>query len=262
MADDTPDDLVRRRRKNPPEALKIFVVANQDGRCACRDKQRFSFEPCGKHLLEDGNTKVHFNHDPPLELRTWDEDKRDWDIPQHDPDYLFAVREDCHKRMTNGRGAGGGGRGTDIGEIARLKRQKKRRKEEADLKRKKDEAARNESGSGSGSIRSRALVQTRSARDIAREAGGPAANMDAPPETAAPVRGFGGAARKGGAGWGKRPMQGGGSFRTGKDSPYKAKIGGGVVRRDQTGSETEGLETQEGGESPALQDGLETKDAL
>jgi hypothetical protein len=123
---DIPEDQTpartKERRKAIPEGVKVLVTAKQNGMCHCRDKQRISFEPCGKHLLDGGNDVIHFNHDPPLGLRTWSDHERDYEPPQNDPEYLFAVRGECHARMTGGSAGRSGGRGTDLGDIARLKR--------------------------------------------------------------------------------------------------------------------------------------------
>jgi hypothetical protein len=200
-----PPERTKDRRTDIPVGVKVWVTAQQKGMCACRDKQRFKFEPCGKALIED-NDRVHFNHDPPLGLRTWDPDAGDYTVPQNDPDYIFAVRHACHLRMTNGE-TGGGGRGTDIGEIARSKRIEKKRREEAIEKKRRDEEARRAALS--------AFAAKRASMLPASGSGAPVREIDAPPRTGDKTSSF--------------PK--GRGFQTGRSGPFKAKVGGGVVRR-------------------------------
>jgi len=42
------------------------------------------------------------DHDPPLELRAWNEETQDTIPPANDPDHLFGLTPSCNKRKTYG----------------------------------------------------------------------------------------------------------------------------------------------------------------
>lgn len=107
-------------RKAIPTAVKLDVVIRQEGKC----------KACGEKLgtLKD----TQFDHDPPIQLRTWDEEAQDTVPPSNDPEFIFAKHDDCHQAKTTGR------RGTsklnaidgDQQRIAKLRRQEEKRQEE------------------------------------------------------------------------------------------------------------------------------------
>jgi hypothetical protein len=76
---------VRDVRKDPPLSVKLAVALRMLG-----------FKP------ED---RIQFDHDPALALREWDEEKRDFIPPQHDPEYIVIRTEPAHDKKTNGNGA-------------------------------------------------------------------------------------------------------------------------------------------------------------
>lgn len=43
----------------------------------------------------------NMDHEPALELRLWDETAQDTIPPSNDPDYLFGMTPDCHRKKTN-----------------------------------------------------------------------------------------------------------------------------------------------------------------
>lgn len=55
---------------------------------------------------------VEWDHDPPLALRPWDEDKQDTDPPANDPRFITPRVKEDHREKTK----------TDVGRIAKAKR--------------------------------------------------------------------------------------------------------------------------------------------
>ncbi|TXM69614.1 hypothetical protein [Methylobacterium sp. WL120] len=99
-------------RKEIPVGVKFDVVIRQEGRCSA----------CGERL---GTWKeTQFDHEPALQLRSFDLEARDTVPPANDPEALFAKHKDCHLAKTTGR------RGEskknaihgDVAEIAKLRR--------------------------------------------------------------------------------------------------------------------------------------------
>jgi len=78
-----------RRRKHIPMAVKRVVVARQDGLCSCG---------CGEPLA---GARGNFDHNPPLELREWDEGANDTIPPANDPNYIDALIEAHHHKKTD-----------------------------------------------------------------------------------------------------------------------------------------------------------------
>lgn len=80
--------LKPKRRKSLSKAMRDFVKTRQKGLCACG---------CGAQL-QDG---FHLDHDPPLELRVWDDAIGDTVPPANSLQHLFGLTPDCHRRKTN-----------------------------------------------------------------------------------------------------------------------------------------------------------------
>src|SRR5579872_152370 len=78
-------------RPKIPDRTKVDIVIRQSGKCSCG---------CRKRLASLDNTE--FDHDPPLALRPWNEDRSDRVPPANDPEHITAMRFECHKLKTNG----------------------------------------------------------------------------------------------------------------------------------------------------------------
>jgi len=76
------------RRKKIPDWIKRKVLKRQYDLCDCGCRKAVTIE------------SAEFDHDPPLELRAWDEKKRDTIPAANDPDYLFALAPACHREKT------------------------------------------------------------------------------------------------------------------------------------------------------------------
>lgn len=76
------------RRKPIPKKLRAIIALRQNGLCACG---------CGERLMPG----FHIDHEPPLDLRLWDEATQDTIPPANDPDHLFGKTPNCHRRKTN-----------------------------------------------------------------------------------------------------------------------------------------------------------------
>lgn len=76
------------RRKAIPKKLRAVISLRQNGLCACG---------CGGRLMPG----FHMDHDPPLELRMWDDVAKDTIPPANDPDYLFGMVPKHHIAKTN-----------------------------------------------------------------------------------------------------------------------------------------------------------------
>jgi hypothetical protein len=96
-------------RKAIPLLVKLTVVLRQGSRCAT----------CGEQLGKIAD--VEFDHIPALQMRCWDPEAKDTVPPANDPDHIFAKHCDCHAAKTFGA-KGASKRGSDITEIARMKR--------------------------------------------------------------------------------------------------------------------------------------------
>jgi hypothetical protein len=101
-------------RKVIPAWVKRAVRHKQQSRCAT----------CGEPLPLS-NEQVEFDHDPPIQLRTWDEENSDTLPVCNDPTFIWARHDVCHDRKTFGDGNGRG----DISTIAKTKRAAKRQEE-------------------------------------------------------------------------------------------------------------------------------------
>lgn len=77
-----------KRRKSLSKAVRDFLKRRQKGFCSCG---------CGTEL-HDG---FHVDHDPPLELRVWDDIVKDTIPPANSLDHLFGMTPECHRRKTN-----------------------------------------------------------------------------------------------------------------------------------------------------------------
>lgn len=102
-------------RKAIPVSVRLDVVIRQEGRC----------KTCNEKLGQLANTE--FDHVPALQLRTWDEEAGDTIPPANAPENIEAKHTDCHARKTRGNKATT--RGSDVQEIARIKRLSKAEKE-------------------------------------------------------------------------------------------------------------------------------------
>ncbi len=80
-------------RKEIPCSVKVDVVIRQDGRCAT----------CGERLGTLRDTQ--FDHEPALQLRTFDPDAYDTIPPANDPEALKGKHKNCHLVKTTGRAA-------------------------------------------------------------------------------------------------------------------------------------------------------------
>lgn len=76
-----------RHKKAIPKKLRAVVALRQSGVCICG---------CGARLLPG----FHMQHDPPWELRPWDEATQDTIPPSNDPDHLFGMTPQCHLKQT------------------------------------------------------------------------------------------------------------------------------------------------------------------
>lgn len=81
--------MAQRRRKHRPVAVEDVVLRRQFWICACG---------CGEGLRLG---RIDFDHDPPLELRTWVEEKNDYDPAENDENYIFAMVREHHRKKTN-----------------------------------------------------------------------------------------------------------------------------------------------------------------
>lgn len=79
----------QRPRKHFPISVRDFILDRQKMLCDCG---------CGQELQLG---RIDFNHDPPLKLREWIEEKGDYDPPQNDPAYLFAMVREHHRERTH-----------------------------------------------------------------------------------------------------------------------------------------------------------------
>ena len=95
-------------RKTIPLLVKLEVVLAQDGCCTS----------CKQRLGE--LTGLEFDHVPALQLRIWCEETKDTIPPANSAKHIEAKHADCHAAKTFGSKATG--RGSDITEIARVKR--------------------------------------------------------------------------------------------------------------------------------------------
>lgn len=76
-----------RHKKTIPKKLRAVVALRQHGVCICG---------CGGKLLPG----FHMQHDPPWEIRPWDEAEQDTIPPSNDPDHLFGMTPKCHDKQT------------------------------------------------------------------------------------------------------------------------------------------------------------------
>lgn len=77
-----------KRRKSIPKKLRAEVALRQGGICSCG---------CGEKLQHN----FHLQHDPPLDLRLWDDVAHDTIPPANSKDHLFGMTVPCHLRQTN-----------------------------------------------------------------------------------------------------------------------------------------------------------------
>lgn len=77
-----------KRRKEIPKKLRAVLALRHNGLCSCG---------CGARLMPG----FHIQHDPPLELRLWDEATQDTIPRANDPNYMFPMTSTCHVRVTN-----------------------------------------------------------------------------------------------------------------------------------------------------------------
>ncbi|MGE5510296.1 MAG: hypothetical protein ACM31O_03480 [Bacteroidota bacterium] len=139
---------------------------------------------------------VNFDHDPALALRGWNEYEGDTVPPANDPNYIFAKHKTCHGIKTFGAGATT--RGSDIHELHRGRRlARKQAEHEAALRAKQAGAA----------CDAETDIETDAEID------------DEPQEKEKPHRRT------------SRSRLRGPGFKTNRNGPFKAKLGGGVVPR-------------------------------
>lgn len=105
-------------RKAIPASVKLEVVIRQQGRCSA----------CGEPLQNVATTQ--FDHVPALQLRLWDAAEQDTFPPANSKDHIEAKHKDCHLAKTAGLPSKAASkRGTDITEIARLRRLTRKQEE-------------------------------------------------------------------------------------------------------------------------------------
>lgn len=106
-------------RKAIPCDVKVDVVVRQDGRCAS----------CGERLGTLRETQ--FDHEPALQLRSFDPGTNDTIPPANDPEALKAKHKVCHAQKTTGRRGESDKNAVhgDVAEIARLRRLTQQREE-------------------------------------------------------------------------------------------------------------------------------------
>lgn len=94
---------------------QLYIILRQKALCGCG---------CGEFLKHG---EVEFDHRPPLMFRKRTDDGG-YEPAEHDPDYIEALRPVCHKIRTFGEGGDKRitTRGSDIGEAARINRQKRK----------------------------------------------------------------------------------------------------------------------------------------
>lgn len=81
--------MAQRRRKHRPVSVETAILKRQNWICDCG---------CNEQLVLG---KIDFNHDPPLELRTWVEEQNDYDPPENDEKYIFAMVREHHRTKTH-----------------------------------------------------------------------------------------------------------------------------------------------------------------
>jgi hypothetical protein len=91
-------------------SVKGQVLIRQEGKCGCG---------CGQKLQHWKDTQ--FDHNPALALRPWSDKEEDTIPPANDPEYIMALRKECHARKTYGAGRAMR-RGSDIHEFHRGRR--------------------------------------------------------------------------------------------------------------------------------------------
>lgn len=117
------DDRPRPARRNIPKRVKLAAVQRQGFFCKCG---------CGQVVSAEPKTGTKFDHRPPLRLRDIAPDGLDYDPPQNSAAHIDAICRTEHDRRTFGTGASTAG--TDTGLI---KKERKRNKVLAGLKKPK-----------------------------------------------------------------------------------------------------------------------------
>lgn len=163
-----------------PMPVKGQVLIRQEGKCGCG---------CGQKLMHWKDTE--FDHNPALALRPWSDKEEDTIPAANDPNYIVALRKDCHARKTRGAGAATT-KGSDIHEFHRG-----RRLAEAQAKHQEKMLQKTGLVGYSGDVIIVDELEDVSSRETRKSR------------------------------WPSRP------FPTNRGSKWKAKIGGGVVRRKQ-----------------------------
>lgn len=78
-----------RRRKPVTQSMRKKIFKRQNGLCNCG---------CGEALVKGWIA----NHDPPLELRVWDEEVKDTVPPASDLSHIFGLTKECDRTQTYG----------------------------------------------------------------------------------------------------------------------------------------------------------------
>lgn len=81
--------MSRPKRKAIPERVKRIVLERQHHECSCK---------CGTTVGR--GLPVEFQHAPPLAIREVNAAGTDYMPAQHDPDYIFAMVPECHRKET------------------------------------------------------------------------------------------------------------------------------------------------------------------